>query len=236
MKKTNDDTKAFANWSHEWKGARKINDPEKILALWTKYENMPRRWKREIWEGEAGFRKKNDNKDKGEQCIEKGLLKPRSNGISLIFPHQPKSACQLEAFYNNLPLANQRPGQVLADAFGVLITGQVVRPIFIEVKVTDHNPWYALVQNLQQIRLGRACPEEVKNLAKKHTSHKDVARGSWGLILAPQSYYRKHSSILAKCKPLLAILKDRTRARVAFGISDYLPDGKIEIIDSNWSV
>ena len=71
---------------------------------------------------------------------------------------------------------------------------------------------------------------------RNKNSKYQVERGIWGLVLAPREYYKKHAIILAKCKPLLTTLKEKTRARVAFGITDSLQNGEIKIIDSNWSV
>ena len=195
---------------------------------------MPRRWEREVWEGELGYRKR--SADKGEQCTEKELFIRGTKGFELFFSRpQPNAVCRVEAIYHNMPLANQRKGQVLADAFGVLGIAKSVRPIFIEVKATANNPWFALVENLQQIRLARACAKRIQAFVNNRTNHL-VEKGVWGLILAPKDYYKKHADNLALCQPLLAALKQKTYARVAFGTSDLLKDGKIEIVASNWSV
>jgi hypothetical protein len=57
----------------------------------------------------------------------------------------------------------------------------------IEVKVAANDPWFALVENLQQIRLARACAHKIQEFVLK-SSKKRVGRGVWGLILAPESY------------------------------------------------
>jgi len=225
------ESKTFDDWSTEWKQVgRKNIDANKLLELWK--QRMPHGWEREIWEGRRGFRKRSDNK--GEQCIERELFNGGAEGFKLAFSRQQTDAnYRVEAIYHNMPLANQRKGQVIADAFGVLETGKSVRPLFIEVKVAANDPWFALVENLQQIRLARACAQQIQDFVHENTKYR-VEKGVWGLILAPESYYEKHSSTLAKCKPLLDVLKRRTRARVAFGLSDSLASGKITIIDTNW--
>jgi len=139
----------------------------------------------------------------------------------------------VESIYHNMPLANQRGGQVIADAFGVLKIDKCTRPLMIEVKVTANDPWFALVENLQQIRLARACARKIQEFVLK-SSKERVARGVWGLILAPESYYTKHAASLEKCRILLDALKQSSRARVAFGHSDYLADDQIKIIAHNW--
>ena len=231
MKPTNE-IKQFKDWSAEWKGERKKIDADQILKLWQK--PMPRDWEREIWEGKLGYRKRSDNK--GEQCTEKELFSGGSNGFELVFSGQQTNAnYRIKPIYHNMPLANRRKGQVIADAFGVLETAKSVRPLFIEVKVAANDPWFALVENLQQIRLARACAQKIQAFVHENTEYR-VERGVWGLILAPKGYYEKHFDNLAKCRPLLDALKQNTRARVAFGISDSLAGGQIKIITQNWLV
>lgn len=228
--KTINEIKQFNDWSAEWKDERKKIEADHILKLWQK--PLPRDWEREIWEGKLGYRKRSDNK--GEQCTEKELFNGGSNGFELVFSGQQRNAnYRVKPIYHNMPLANRRKGQVIADAFGVLETGKSVRPLFIEVKVAANDPWFALVENLQQIRLARACAQKIQAFVHENTEYR-VGRGVWGLILAPESFYENHSGKLAKCNPLLDALKQKTRARVAFGSSDSLASGQIKIIIHNW--
>jgi len=230
MKKPNE-IKQFSDWSREWKDGRNKPDAEKILCLW-KNKPIPHGWERNTWKGEVGYRKSGDGK--GEQCTERQLFNGGEDGFNLVFSDPKTNATyRLQAIYHNMPLANQRKGQVLADVFGFLEMGKSIRPVFIEIKVTANDPWFALVENLQQIRLARAGARNIQDFVRKK-KERQVDRGVWGLILAPKCYYEKHSANLAECKPLLDALKQKTRARVAFGISDYLSSGKIEIKDSNW--
>jgi hypothetical protein len=222
--------KQFNDWSTEWKGERKKSGAVRILKLWQR--QMPRGWEREIWAGRIGFRKRSDNK--GEQCTEKELFNYGPGIFELIVSgKEGNPEYRVEAIYHNMPLANQRKGQVIADAFGVLKIGKSVRPLLIEVKVAANNPWFALVENLQQIRLARACAQRIREFVHKNSKHR-VERGVWGLILAPENYYKRHSGNLTDCKSLLDVLKRHSRARVAFGISDSLADGQIRIVAHNW--
>lgn len=217
--------KKFTDWSVAWKDCRKRSNTAQILKLWQ--NPLPQNWKRKIWEGKLGYRKRSD--DKGEQQIEARLLNC-DGGVDVVLDSK---TIQLKAIYHNFPLANQRSGQVIADAFGVLEAGNTQRTLMIEVKVSDRNPWYALVENLQQVRLARACAQEVTQFVKKQTGQ-SPERGTWGLVLAPKKYYERHGREAAACKHLLEELKKRTQARVAFGISDFLAEGKIVIRASNW--
>jgi hypothetical protein len=230
--KTTNEIKQFKDWSNEWKDGRKKIDADQIIKLWQ--QPMPRDWEREIWGGKLGYRKRSDNK--GEQCTEKELFKGGPNGFELVFSGQQTNAnYRVKLIYHNMPLANRRKGQVIADAFGVLEAGKSVRPLFFEVKVAANDPWFALVENLQQIRLARACAQKIQAFVHENTEYW-VERGVWGLILAPESFYENYSGNLAKCKPLLDALKQNTRARVAFGSSDSFASGQIKIITHNWLV
>jgi hypothetical protein len=220
----------FIAWSAGWKNERKRKgtDPAKILALWQ--QPTPRGWEREIWKGRLGYRKRTD--DKGERCIEKELFDGRPK--VLIFPdEETNSEYRVESIYHNMPLANQRGGQVIADALCVLKIDKCARPLLIEVKDEANDPWFALVENLQQIRLARACAHKIQEFLHENWKH-PVQRGVWGLILAPESYYKRHSACLTKCRALLDALRTSSRARVAFGHSDLLADDKIKIVAHNW--
>jgi hypothetical protein len=228
--KTHTSIEQFNDWSARWKAERKENEVLKIVNLWQ--QPLPRDWEREIWKGKLGYRKRSENK--GEQFTEKGMFNEETNGFKLMFAdNEPDSEYRIEAIYHNMPLANQRKGQVIADVFGVLQADERVRPLLIEVKVTANDPWFALVENLQQIRLARACAHKIQEFVQVNSKHR-IKGGVWGLIIAPGSYYEKHLGSLAKCKSLLHVLKKNTRARVAFGISDSLATGQIKIIADNW--
>lgn len=220
----------FTKWSDQWKAERSKCDPHHIVKLWQ--DAMPQRWKRDIWEGELGYRKRSDNK--GEQRIEKELFAAKGGFVLNASSEVPKPF-RCVAIYHNMPLANQRRGQVIADAFGILEIGKVKRPLLIEVKVTDHNLWYSLVECLQQVRLARACAKNITAFTKKMTASHELASGIWGMVLAPASYYEKHEKRMKDCENLLCILKEQTCARIAFAVWPSKADDHIEIRHSNWS-
>jgi hypothetical protein len=105
--------------------------------------------------------------------------------------------------------------------------------LFIEVKTTANDPWFALIENLQQIRLARACARKTRVFAELNSKLRVEAR-VWGLIVVPENYYKKHSSSFAKCCSLLTDLKQSTRAREAFGISESLANGQISLVAHDW--
>lgn len=57
-----------------------------------------------------------------------------------------------------------------------------------DVKVTDGNPWTALVQNIRQLRLFTANPECVHIFSRRGLQVK--AAEVWGAVVAPESFYR----------------------------------------------
>jgi hypothetical protein len=221
---------SFEKWSARWKLARKnIGNYNEILNLWA--EKMPLNWQREDLAGAFGFRKNTkEGIERGEQKIEKQLFAPEHQPLTIL--HSTGRAIgEMDALYHNMPLANQKRGQVLADAFGVIRLGKQCHPVMIEVKVTNATPWYALVENLLQVRLARACESRIRAiLYKKWTGA--IGRGVWGIVLAPTAYFN-HPNLPA-CHELLQHLKGKPQARVAFAISDDLAKGSITILHSNW--
>ncbi len=230
MVKTTKEIDRFNQWSLEWKAERRKSDLRQIVRLWQ--QPIPNGWEREVWNGKLGYRKRSNNR--GEQIIESQLLSDKFEHFQLMFSgREPNAKYRIRAIYHNMPLANQRSGQVIADAFGILETDKSARPLFIEVKATADDPWFALIENLQQIRLARACARNIKSFAQLNSKVR-VEPGVWGLIIAPQKYYAKYFRSLEKSRSLLTSLRQSTRARVAFGVSEFLADGKISVIAHNW--
>jgi hypothetical protein len=218
---------SFQDWSSEWKEARnKVGEIELISNLWNK---MPtHQWARKKLLATLGFRKNNDNNDKGEQAIERLLLGERGEirelslllgGVSLRF----------EALRHNVALSNYQTGQVIVDAVGKVLVSRKWHPLAIEIKNTQGNCWSAVVQNIQQIRMLRADEKNNKDLF-------NAAGGAWGVVLAPKTYFTnsKHANALEKSKKLLEMMKERHHLRVALCNSDCLKEGKIECFWSNW--
>ena len=231
----------FEEWSRQWKAARKsehIEHYKEILDLWAP-QNIPRKWHRDDWAGDLGFRKKTkEDTHRGEQKIEKFLLGDEGTYKTLdIHDSQDRTVGKLHSLYHNAALINQRSGQVIADVFGVICLGNKRHPAMIEVKVTDQHPWYALVENLFQVRLARACEPRIRAIVEKKWKIR-IGQGAWGIVLAPREYFenRKHQEQnRPACRELLRSLKANTKARVAFATSDHLANGFIQIIESNWS-
>jgi hypothetical protein len=139
--------------------------------------------------------------------------------------------------YHNFPLTNKRDGQVIADALGVVWAGERVRPLLMEVKVADQNPWYAAVECLKQMRLARQAERHIC----KHINGliSDVERGAWGLVIAPEAYFK--NGTMPNCKKLMKALQEKTNARIGFASAKNdpkeagrLPSARLRWVAGNW--
>jgi len=221
----------FKTWSEKFKNCRKdIGNIEGVLNCWR--SAIPTDWKRERWAASFGYRKNSKGDDRGEQVIERELLGQKGQWKLLKIEHKTLKSNSLISFYHNFPLAKFKSGQVIADAFGLVHIGKIYHPLVIEVKTNANDCWFALVENLQQIKMARANEVYLKTFLGK--IHAPSAKGTWGLVVAPRSFYEKNDNCLSSCKKLLKTLKENTEARIAFAHSGKLEEDRIEIVCSNW--
>lgn len=229
--------KPFIKWSMQWEKAKNEINFDQVLKTWKK--GLPPDTKRLDWEKKLGYRKNSkDGEDRGEQVHERALLGPKGSiSFKKIITPSGK-ALPFVGIYNDMRCAqdfhhSKVPGQTIADAFGVLIQKDKARPIAVEIKVTNANPWYALVENLKQVKLMRFNEPNLNKFLKG--INLPNAKGTWGMVLAPRKYYNKKNYVEAK--RLLSQLKKYTEARVAFCTTDDLKTkGHINIIASNWEI
>jgi hypothetical protein len=216
-------------WSKSWeKALRNVGDIEEVIKLWR--TPMPRGWLRE-WGGDLGYRKKGN--DQGEKRIERQLFEANKSGLVLKYE---EAKLPINLIYHNMPFVNQRGGQVLADALGIVQIERSLHPLIFEVKVSNEHPWYALVENLRQLRLARACARQIQGFLRDKAEQYTM-RGVRGMVLAPRSYFAKShkgKNTLEASRKLLTKLKKETRARIAFGVWNEEQPTQIEIIASNW--
>jgi len=221
----------FTKWSDQWKQARVYGSSlDSVLQLWRM--PTPKRFHRNTpLPFNKGYRKNNED-DVEEQRIERALLEPEGLSFALTLRKGSQTKqWHLTPSHQNVALANQKKGQVIADVFGC-VTGASKHPVMIEVKTKANNPWHALIENLQQVRLARACAHRSASDGQVDTH---PLNGCWGLVLAPRDYSSKRRGQMEKCRTLLERLKKETQARIAFGIWDANEPTKIELLDcSNW--
>lgn len=219
----------FATWSAEWKKLRETQDVEKAIEMWRAKKASD--WERTDWTGEIESYRHKIKSDRGEKKIER-LLFERKEGFEIRVGEHVIGA--FKATYHQKPLANQKSGQVIADASGVLKLrkGKKVHPLMVEVKDTANDCWYALIECLQQVQMARAYPDF------KKTCPGTDGEGVWGMVLAPEDYFttKRSDSLMSLCNALLKRLK-QSHARIAFASSDKLKDGIIELLPEhhNWA-
>lgn len=220
----------FNEWSQKWETARGILDAEAVLRLWK--SPVPANWQRDSnsWTGKLGYRHNHKEGPRGEQIIEKKLLEGFLHKIVDGDQHHP-----FLAVYQKMPLANQKQNQRIADVLGLVLHQETIHPVMVEVKVGANNCWFALVECLLQVRMGRANGVNIEAFLKKwNLPH---SRAIWGMVLAPSDYFEKGEAdgTMQHCRQLLSLLQEQTEARVAFASFDRLDKHSIRVKESNWS-
>ncbi len=219
----------FYEWSQNWKLARnEVGCCQAVLDLWQS-PRMPEECKRPSWLDVIGYRK-SSAKDRGEQRSERLFLGKAGEmrEHSLIDPTgKHRGAVAVRAIYHNMAQATQRRGQVIADCFGTIhiASRPKLHPLAVEVKETDGNCWFAVVENLQQVRMLRFNAANVLKYFQGRVSRDDF-KGAWGMVLAPRSYYVRRNSHLKESERLLDFLA-KTKARIILAENDELKDGRI---------
>ena len=210
-------------WATLWRSAREDShhDCAKVLNIWkinpAKYCGDTNYLRKIV----LGYRKNSPNYA-GEKKYEKALLDGE-------FPHlinvQNGKFLRLHINHHAVALANKKSGQTITDCMGVLYQSNGKRhPIAIEIKENANNPWYAVVEVLQQIRLMRAGVKGLKQYFKSRVKIDDV-KGAWGMVLAPDDYYAKDTgnaegSYAAACELCEYMIKNKTEARVIMASID----------------
>jgi len=225
-------TRDYTDWAKGFKNLKQfaLSKPldTQIAHVIEYYKQMPPEDAlRDLWSHDLGYRKNNkDGEERGEQEVEKLLLGQRGS-IKSIKIENGKKVLLLYVTDHNFAMANQKSGQVICDAFGFIPKNKTTfRPVAIEVKVTDGNPWYAVVENLIQVRLARTNLNNIEQRAIKELLPDfclKEARGACGLIVAPKKYYSTKKNLDA-AKALIAKLIVDTEARIMLATSDSLTD------------
>lgn len=214
----------FENWRGDWETAKDaVGDVKRILDIWKK--PAPPGWKKEGLNLTQGFRS-NSVKYRGEQELER-LLLGAQGGFNIHCIKWAKELWPFVAMHHRLYIANQKKGQVIADAFGLILLGSEVHPVAVEVKVKANDCWSAMVQNLLQIRMLRHCHKVLKR------EFAIDLKGVWGIVLAPKTYFEHDRVKFAACQNAMKALKS-TEARVAFCSSDGLGRHNIKYLAGNW--
>jgi hypothetical protein len=233
----------MSDFYHEWvdgfKVLKEFTPPaeraiKQVLAYYSQAIGESAQAQREGWSHALGYRKNSkDGLDRGEQEIERLLFK-RSQ-IEIV--REKRKPLSLIVTDHNFPLVRRSKGQVLCDGLGFIGHGNRYHPVTIEVKTTNANPWFAVVENLIQVRLARFNLNNIEqHTIKRSLANKNLqsARGTWGLVLAPSKYFNQKGTHLKAALKLIQELKIGTQARIILAATDDLKKGRLKWIDGSY--
>lgn len=207
----------FSTWSQRWNKLRTFdknsNMVSEVLDLWK--TPAPKECLRSEWPMPRGYRKRNEN-DRGEQKIERQLFTEGTFDVTKLTNGKPETF-NLVPIFHNVACATQQKGQTITDALGVLTVGKKKHPVAIEVKVDANDLWYAIVENLKQVKMMRANLGNLGRLIAPPETNEDTEyKGTWGIVLAPEAYYTKHkkSAATGSVLELLTTMLTSTEARI----------------------
>lgn len=167
---------------------------DRITELWAR--DIPDGWRREDDARLIGRRRYSRNHASGapkkdtEHEIEHDILGGGPGPI-------PKGRClgnEIVDGVNAIPLARdargRRAGNVEADLLLLTRSEDTFRQFLLEVKFTSNDAWYAVVENLRQLRLFRESPSarEIFRLRASERSLPDPLPMTAG-VLAPKDFY-----------------------------------------------
>jgi hypothetical protein len=191
--------------------------------------------RRDEWSQTSGFRKHSKGgRDRGEQAIERLLF--NHDMVKLV--REGRRALPITVSDHNFAMTKSKKGQVICDAFCFLKHKHIFHPLTIEVKDKADNVWFAVVECLIQVRLARRNLQGIEKWAlKKRLTDQNptMARGAWGLVIAPQKYFDRKKEILTAALRLIQRLKKETKARIILASSDNLAEGRLRwVAGSYW--
>lgn len=228
----------YHEWAEGFKSLKAFMPPaekaiKQVIEYYMQSITKSEQAQREVWSHALGFRKKSkDRLDRGEQKVERLLFE-----MSPIEIRRKGGSLYLKVTDQNFPMAKQAKGQVLCDAIGFIEHRRKYHPVAIEVKTNDQNPWFAVVENLIQIRLARFNLNNIEQHALKRSLAFDnlqKARGTWGLVVAPSKYFDHNHTIREATLKLIQELKNTTEARIMLASTDDLHEGRLKWIERSY--
>jgi len=146
---------------------------------------------------------------RGEAIIESILLSSPENPKKCLLKKKGLTIKELEFKANATGLGNRAKDNIKADLLGF---DEIGTPVVGEVKITDNNPWYAVVECVMQVSLLRSDRRFLKNWVKKERGENSKGKGTWGLVIAPEKYWRKKET--KDAKQLVEELRNKTNIRI----------------------
>jgi len=90
---------------------------------------------------------------------------------------------------------------------------QTDSPVVIEVKKTDANPVYAVVELCEYVWRLRSLRSRFEDEVRIHWSGKRY-RGAWGILLAPEDWWERHHEKVKEHRRLIDELHKKTKIRI----------------------
>ena len=111
---------------------------------------------------------------------------------------------------NAIPLG-AKPGE--GRQIDLLGFDQTDSPVVIEVKKTDANPVYAVVELCEYVWRLRSLRSRFEDEVRNHWSEKRY-RGTWGILLAPEDWWQRHPEKVKEHGRLIDELHKKTKIRI----------------------
>lgn len=94
--------------------------------------------------------------------------------------------------------------------------------LLVEVKTTANNAWYAVIENLRQLKLFMNSSSAQAIFTAPHPDSGDLASPE-GIVLAPQSFYSARGAkqrAVAPTRHLISRIAEAAHVRIRLGIWD----------------
>ena len=196
----------FTTWAEQWLVLARYRGPglvdveariEAVLELWR--SPMPMGWERSddpaLLDPARRYRRTHMGRPDGpvsEALLESEVLTPDpAVAPTTCFGSALVDGCNAVSLQRSNALsAGRRAGNVEADMLLLTRSDSGYRALLVEVKVTSDTPWYALVENLRQLRLysESAAAQRILRLRAGELELPDPLPVT-GVVLAPRSYY-----------------------------------------------
>jgi len=232
----------FADWSRGWKELRR--EPadlrqvcKQVLDMWR--ERVPEECFRKSWHEIFGYRHNHKRGEgRGEQKIEGVFLgeKGESSKEHRLVKNSRLDPIIVKGVAHKMALATRRRGQVITDCLGILYLRAERHPLAVEVKIGANDLWFAVVENLQQVKMHRSNVSNVK----EYFNDRDIPalrdlKGAWGMVLAPTDYFQRKVDLWRKSLSLIDYLARTTDARIMLVSSDnIISNGELRHVGGHW--
>jgi hypothetical protein len=235
---------SYREWSAQWALGRQytgVRISEKtlpariasVINLWNM--GMPLAWERGNWTflRQRGFRRGDERHPQPEHGLEKKLF-----GLSVWEVRGGALPMHLRPELNEISFGNQGAGQRKIDVLALLEVGDKTTPLAIEMKgKSTNNCWFAVVENLQQLRLLRSYPPSLLALNPWLKPFEQLPLSqSRGMVLAPPAFFdtkgQKQNSF-RQAKELVSALRKELGIIILLAAFGKNVRGQIDLLTGN---